>query len=171
MTKRSDGTALLSTLLVWLHRCEDILLSIALLLTLGIAFGQVVLRNLAGSSLVWGDVIVRILVLWLGMLGAMIATRERKHISIDLISRYFSARVQLAVEIGILLFSALVCAIAGYFSLKFVISEYHAGEIVFTWLPAWACEAILPAAFILIAVRFALQSIQGFTRLRRGVRS
>lgn len=163
---RPEKSAQLAAILAWLHRGEDVLLSILLLLTLGLALGQILLRNFTGTGLVWADATVRVLVLWLGMLGAMIATREKRHISIDLISRYLSASRQIAVESVVLFFSTSVCAIAAYFSLLFVISELDAGEIVFAWLPAWICEAILPAAFSIITIRFAVQSIQCLFRLR-----
>lgn len=164
---RPQGDSRLATLLSWLHRGEDIVLAILLVLTLAMALGQIVLRNILGTSIVWGDMLVRILVLWLGMLGAMIAAREKKHIRIDLISRYLSPFWQLAAESAVALFAGGVCAAAGYFSLMFVIDEYQAGEIAFARVPAWLCEAILPAAFVIIALRYLVQCALGITRLQK----
>lgn len=157
----------MATFLFWLHRGEDIVLSILLILTLGIAVAQILLRNLMGTSIVWADILVRTLVLWLGMLGAMIATRENKHISIDLISRYLSHSRRLAVESVVSLFAGGVCAAAGYYSLLFVMGEYQAGEIAFAKVPAWLCESILPFAFLIISLRFMIQCGSGLLHIRK----
>ena len=151
----------------WLHRAEDLILSILLILVLGLAFGQIVLRNVLGTSIVWADVLVRIMVLWLGMLGAMAAARHNKHISIDLISRQLSPKRQLAVECIVSLFASLACAVAAYYSLIFVISEFQAGEIAFAWVPAWLCASILPASFGLIALRYFIQGMTAAFRPQR----
>src|SRR5512139_2469052 len=53
-----------------------------------IAFLQIVLRNFFSTGLDWGDPLLRNLVLWIGFIGATLATREGKHINIDIISRW-----------------------------------------------------------------------------------
>ena len=65
---------------------------LALLLTsmIGIAAFQVVLRNFFDSGLYWGDSAVRVMVLWVAMLGAMVASRKDEHIRIDLVARFAS---------------------------------------------------------------------------------
>ena len=72
----------------YLHRLEDSLLVFSLLAMLLIALGQIVLRNGFDSGVLWAESFARILVLWVAMLGAMVATRENNHISIDAVSRY-----------------------------------------------------------------------------------
>ena len=139
-----------------LHRIEDIFLAVLLTATMGVAFVQIVLRNLMGASLVWGDVLVRILVLWIGLAGAMLATRQNKHIRIDLVARYLSDAAQRAVESLTMLFAAVICAIAFYYSLTFVVLEYQFREMAFGPIPAWLCESIMPFAFLVMAIRYAL---------------
>ena len=156
----------MATLLHWLHRGEDLALSALFLLTLGTAVAQIPLRNILGTSIVWADVMVRILVLWLGMFGAMVATRQYKHICIDLVFRYLSPSLKRAMERVVALFAGVVCAGAAYFSLLFVISEYQAGEIAFALIPAWLCESILPVAFTIIALRFLFKCGAGLIQIK-----
>ena len=170
MRSRTTDTRL-NALLALIHRCEDILLSILLVLTLGVAFSQIILRNVLGSSILWADILVRILVLWLGMLGAMVATRDKKHINIDLISRYLSPQWLLVVDSVVSVFAAGVCAIAGYFSLLFVIAEYQSGDTAFAQVPVWLCTTILPVVFGLIALRYLIQGAAAIPRASRRVRS
>ena len=70
-----------------LGKLEQILLGILLGTMIFIAFIQIALRNALSTGLAWGDGLVRNLVLWTGFIGAAVATREGKHISIDAVSR------------------------------------------------------------------------------------
>ena len=53
------------------------------------AFSQVVLRNFFHTSIEWGDVFLRHMVLWIGFLGAVIAAGERRHLKIEFIPSSF----------------------------------------------------------------------------------
>ena len=70
------------------YRIEDGILVALLALMIALAAVQIFLRNFFGAGIIWGDVLVRVLVLWIGLIGAMIATRQNKHISIDLVARF-----------------------------------------------------------------------------------
>lgn len=151
---RNSKASYLMQALEFVHRVEDMLLAGLLTATMGLAVWQILLRNLLESGIVWGDVLVRILVLWIGMAGAMVATRQRKHISIDLVSRYLSETVRKGIDSLTALFAATVCSIAGYYCFKFVREEHAFGEIAFGQVPVWVCQAILPIAFSIIAARY-----------------
>jgi TRAP-type C4-dicarboxylate transport system permease small subunit len=147
----------LDRMLGLLHRVEDLLIATLLTGTMGLALFQIFLRNVMGTGIVWGDVLIRILVLWLGMAGAMAATREHKHISIDLLTRFLAPGLRRAAAIMTTFFAAVVSGVAGYVSLRFVLSEYAAGDLAFGKVPYWLCEAILPLGFAVIALRYAIQ--------------
>jgi len=71
-----------------LHRVEDAALILALASMLVMALAQIVLRNFFDTGLLWAEPFLRILVLWVAMLGGMVATREGRHIAIDAAARY-----------------------------------------------------------------------------------
>jgi TRAP-type C4-dicarboxylate transport system permease small subunit len=142
-----------------LHRVEDLVIAVLLTATMALAFYQIIQRNLWGTGIVWGDILVRIMVLWLGMAGAMAATREQKHIRIDLLTRFLAPGLKRAADSLSVLFAAAVCLVAGYFSLQFVVSEYAAGDIAFGRVPYWICAAILPFGFTIIALRYGIQFV------------
>ena len=58
-----------------IHRVEDFVLALLLSAMILLASAQIFLRNLFDSSLSWGDPMLRILVLWVGLLGALAASR------------------------------------------------------------------------------------------------
>ncbi|MEM9621755.1 MAG: TRAP transporter small permease subunit [Pseudomonadota bacterium] len=79
-----------SQALIWLRRLEDLLLALLLSGMIGMAAAQVILRNLFDSGILWGDSAVRVLVLWVAMIGAMVASRQDEHIRIDIAGRYIT---------------------------------------------------------------------------------
>jgi TRAP-type C4-dicarboxylate transport system permease small subunit len=135
---------------------EDGLLIIALVVLIVLAGNQILMRNLWQSGLPWGDPLIRILVLWVGLLGAMVATRDDHHIRIDILSRWLSPRARALTQMITDLFTALVCALVAYHGGRFVLMDREAGIIAFAQVPAWLCELIVPLGFGIIALRFAL---------------
>ncbi len=151
----------------FLYTVEDTILVGLLLLLIGLAVVQILLRNILGSGIIWGDILVRILVLWTGLAGAMAATRRGDHISIDILSRFLSIRAQKAVDCFVQLFAAGICSAVAWYSLRFVLMEYEDGGNVFASVPVWLCESIIPIAFTVIAFRYlvlSLENLAGFIK-------
>lgn len=149
----------LQRLITLLHKGEEFFLALLLTSMILLAGSQIVLRNLFDSGIAWAEPLLRLLVLWVGMLGAMLATHDDKHIRIDLVSRYLpphrrrlSSRITSAV-------SALVCGLLAYHSGRFVYFEWQDGTDAFTGMPAWIAELILPIGFTIMAIRFALHIV------------
>jgi TRAP-type C4-dicarboxylate transport system permease small subunit len=149
-----------SQLLQWLHRLEDGLLILALLAMIGMAVLQILLRVLFHTGVVWGDEFVRVLVLWLGLLGAVSASRADSHIRIDLASRYLPPRWQAWAGALMQLGTALVCALAAWYAGRFVVIEFEFQDRAFATVPAWVCELIIPVGFAAIALRYGVLAIR-----------
>lgn len=145
-----------------LHRLEDGLLVGLLLAMILMATLQIVMRNLLGVNIPWGDVMVRIMVLWIGLLGAMIASRKGEHIRIDILSRLMPGRFQTTVDAAVQFITAVLCAVTAVHAFRFVRSEAEFGGMAFVQVPAWICEAIIPVAFSVIALRYLLLSVRNF---------
>jgi len=148
-----------------IYRVEDSILVGLLLLMITLAVLQIFLRNLFDSGIVWSDVLVRILVLWVGLVGAMVASRQGNHINIDIMERFLPERAKIVVNFIVELFTAFICAIVAYYSLQFVQMEFADGGMAFAKVPVWLCEAIIPFAFVVIAIRYILLSIINLKRI------
>ena len=74
-----------------LGRVEKFFVVVMLSVMILLAFLQIVLRNAFSTGISWGDPIVRYLVLWVAFIGASLATKEEKHITIEVLSRWVSA--------------------------------------------------------------------------------
>lgn len=143
-----------------LHRLllqtETLLLVFLLLSLILIAVTQIVMRNVLGGGLLWADAYTRISVLWIAMIGAMVAARQRKHIAIDVLVRGLSGRWKKRLERCTDGLTSLVCFAASWFSLDFVRQESGYGETAFGTIPTWWCETIIPFAFAVIALRYGI---------------
>ena len=149
-------------LLKILRRCEDGLLVILLLVMILTAVGQIVLRNFFDSGILWADAMIRVLVLWLGLLGAMVATRTNNHINIDILSHVLSPRLNKLSQAITLFFTSFICGLTAFYGSQFVKMEWDYHSPGFANVPAWLCEIIIPLAFASMALRSLLHSIQAF---------
>ncbi len=135
---------------------EDGLLVLILASMIGLAGTQILLRNLFDSGIAWIDPLLRVLVLWLGMLGAMAATRDDHHIRIDVVSRFLNPRQKNVALAVTSLFSAIVCGVIAWYGARFVSMEWGDETVVFAAVPAWLTELIIPVGFGMMAVRSLL---------------
>jgi len=149
----------IKSLLRKIHWIEDSILALILFGMIVLATSQIFLRNLFDSGIIWADPLLRVMVLWIGLLGALAATRENKHITIDLLTRFLSDSMRDVAKAFTNLFSSFIAAILAYHSLRFVIMEYDAQSKAFSNISAWILELILPIAFGFIALRFFLHFI------------
>ena len=143
-----------------IDRVEQTLITILLSLMIAIAFLQIVLRNIFATGIAWADPLVRNLVLWVGFVGAAIATREGKHITIDVLPQWVHPQVKTIIGIIIQLFAAFICGLLTFAAVKFVRNEAIMGSITFVGVPAWLPQLILPITFGIMALRFFLLALK-----------
>jgi len=137
-------------------RLIDGLLCLLLVAMIVLACLQIGLRTFFSSGLLWADPLLRYLVLWCGMLGAAVATRENKHIAIDVVGYLAPEQVKPWIRLVIDLFSFLVAAILTWASVIFVRNEVLFGSTPLLTIPSWVWNLIFPTAFFLITLHFFL---------------
>ncbi|MDH4134031.1 MAG: TRAP transporter small permease [Gammaproteobacteria bacterium] len=136
---------------------ENALLVSMLVLMVLLASGKIFFRNVIDFSAIGADPLLRILVLWIAMLGAVAASREGRHMGVDVIARWLPARAQSGVRALTDLFTLSVCLLLAWEAWRFVMSEHEKNDIAFAQIPVWVTELILPVAFVLIALRYTLR--------------
>lgn len=141
---------------------EDLTLLILLGAMIGVAVFQIINRQLLGGSfaLVWADEFVKIVVLWLAMVGSIAAARDNKHIRIDLITHILSGRIVSVIKIVVDTFAAGVCAVIGWHAYRLIREEISWGDTIFTDVPLWIMHAIVPVAFALLSYRFVVRVVR-----------
>ncbi len=149
----------ISKLLKIIQVIEDSLVVVCLSGILFIAVLQIILRNLFNSGLIWGDSMLSLLVLWLGLAGSIVASRQDKHINIDVLSQYVADKYKVYIKKFTSLFAACICLIISYYSFEFVKMEFYLGEEAFANIPVWFTESIIPFAFFVMSIRYILKAI------------
>jgi len=136
---------------------ENSLLFLLLVLMVSLAGAQIISRNMLDLSLVGADQLLRLLVLWVALLGAVAASRDGKHIRVDALARWLPPRGQAAADSLADLFTFAVCLILAWEAGRFVHAEQQSNTMVFGNIPSWVAQTILPLAFSLIALRYLLR--------------
>jgi C4-dicarboxylate transporter, DctQ subunit len=149
----------------WLANLERALVVLLLTGLLGLGLLQVIERNVLASGLFWADELLQHLVLWLGFLGASLATREHRHLSIDFLSHVLPRRWQLWLGLMINTVALVLCMLLVQAAWGLVRSEYTAGTMLTFGVPAWLAQSIIPLGFGAITLRFALRLVETLARL------
>lgn len=143
-----------------LRLVENGLLALLLATMIGVAAYQVIARNLFDAGLLWGDGLVRVLVLWVTLLGGMVASRHDEHIRMDVVARFLDPRWNRVLRRVTSAFTMLICALFAYHSARFVWLDYEAGVTAFAGVPAWLCEAIMPIGAGVMGLRYLLHTVK-----------
>ena len=169
----------------WADRTEDAILVVALLLMALIPVVEFVGRTWFSVGIAGATDYVQHLTLWIGFLGAMLATREGKHLKIAAAAEWLPARVNCVVDCLVAFISAAVCAGLFGASLQLVVAEapglpswtariipdfverwldpfglFESGGLttIGGWIPIWVAEAVMPFGFAVMAIRFILRA-------------
>ncbi len=135
--------------------------------------GQVVLRQVWGVGILWGDTFLRHLVLWVGFLGAAAATADEKHFAFEALAGRLPERVHGLLAAIAHACTALISFLLAKAAWSFVLEEKASASALFSIgsleAPAWLFASILPLGFFLVALhsllRAAIRSRAGPPRL------
>jgi len=119
-----------------------------------LAVGQIVLREVFNTGFVWADELIKLMVLWLAMVGSIAATRDNRHIRIDALSHVFPKLVIQIIRVVVDLFAALISGLIAWHAWRYLQIEIEYADTVLVDIPAWVVHSVLPAAFLLISFRF-----------------
>lgn len=146
-------------ILRFVHKIEDWLL--ILITTSIVIFSalQILLRNMFESGITWISPLLGVMVFWVGMLGALVATRDRSHIKINVLSVYLSEQQKVVAQVIVNLFSAVICLVLAYYALEFIKLDLESTTMAFANVPVWVAEVIMPVTFSIMAIRFLTYTI------------
>jgi len=125
-----------------------------------LAVGQIVLREVFNTGIIWADELVRLIVLWLAMMGAMAACREDRHIRIDALSHLFSDNVISGIRVVVDLFAAGVCAAIAWHAYRYLQLEIEFEDTVLVNTPAWIAHVVIPIGFAVFSYRFLVSVVK-----------
>jgi len=148
----------MSTVSRWLERIENGLIAVLVLAMVVLAGAQILLRNLFGTGIEWADPLLRALVLWTAMLGALAAARDDKHVGLDLVTHFVHGQTRRVLRFIALMFAAAISAAMAWYGANLVMLDHASGTAAFAGVPSWCVESILPIGFALLALRLAIHA-------------
>jgi len=144
-------------------RLEQTFLVVLFFAMVVLASLQIFLRIFFFSGILWGDVALRHLVLWVGLVGAVLATRESRHITIDILPKALKCRAHHVLRVFSDFFSAFIAALLTRAGFIFVRDEFLSQPSTFLGLPGWVPALIFPIAFSTISLHFVLNGVARLT--------
>ncbi len=147
---------------------ENTLLILVLGGMVAVAFLQIVLREVFSTGVIWANEMVRILVVWLAVVGAVAAARDNRHIRIDLLSHLLPEKLVKAIRILVDLFAAVVSAVVAWYLWRYIQIELELEFTVLDDLPAFPFHVIAPIGFVLLSYRFLVLAFKQLIELMLG---
>jgi len=152
----------------WYERLEELLLVCLVLGMVALGAAQILFRDIISIGLVWIDPLLSHMVLWVALLGASIATRENRHIVIEILPERLSLPVRSRVKAGLQFFSALVCLFLVYPAVRFILDDYSPERYLALGIPLWISQTIMPVMWLVLGIRFILQGFKNVIPFGRG---
>ena len=133
-----------------------------------LAVGQIVLREVFSTGFIWADELIKLMVLWLAMVGSIAAARDNRHIRIDALSHILPETAIKLTRVLVDVFAAAVCGVIAWHTYRYLQLEIEFDDSVLIDTPAWVAHLIVPLAFALIAYRFLVSIAWQLYRLILG---
>ena len=134
---------------------ENLMLVAALAAMALLPLGEILLRALLGVGISGAASLTQHFALIAGMLGAVVAAREGRLLSLSTLDLLLHGPLALAARFFARAVAVLVAALLCVASAEFVLAERAADNVIAYGIPVWLGQAALPAGFALITLRLA----------------
>ena len=155
-----------------LDRFGRLLENVALVAMLGgmivLAVGQIVLREVFDTGVIWADESLKLMVLWLAMIGSVAASRDNRHIRIDVLSHVLPDSMMKVSRAIVDLFAAVVCGVIAWHAWRYLQLEIEFEDQVLVDTPAWIAHIVVPVAFALVSYRFVILAVKDLGKIPGG---
>lgn len=138
-------------------RIERLVLGVLVTGMVGLSAIQILLRNVWHTGLNWAEPLLGMALLWLTMLGALAATGQGRHLSIDLTVALLPRRAAVWVGRAISVFAAIVCGLLAWAAGRYVGFQREMDATALLGWPVWKYYGIIPVAFWLMVFRFSVR--------------
>ncbi|MEE9194936.1 MAG: TRAP transporter small permease subunit, partial [Alphaproteobacteria bacterium] len=131
---------------------EDNLARAVLVAMAVLPVGEIFLRAVFKTGLPGSTALVQNLTLWVGFVGAMIATREGTHLKLAVASALIPPWAERIAANAAAMISAAVAVGLAWASAQFMVAEMDSPVRIGGILPVWVILAVLPFSFAIIAL-------------------
>src|SRR3954470_1374186 len=139
-------------------RIENVVASLTLFGIMLLPLAEIASRRFLHAAIPGSAAIVSALTLWLGMLGAAIATRDGKLLTLATGEFLPKGRIGSSAHVFAATIGALIATVFCLGGLALVSSDRASGAMLTGSIPVWVADLALPIGFGLIAIRLALRA-------------
>lgn len=133
---------------------EEKFLVILMVIEVILVFLQILSRKIFKVSMPWSEELARYMFIWLVWVGASYATKERKHIVIDVLYERVSPKKQRIFKIISTIIWIVFLVFMSYISIKLTYSVYSGNQIaVGSGMPMWIAYLAIPVGVIMMLIR------------------
>lgn len=140
---------------------EHVTLTLLLVAMVLVSLAQIVLRNGFDTGWVWVDPLLRHAVLWIGFMGAALATASDRHINIDVLTRFLPGVSLRVIHALLRMAAALVAFLLANATYLLLRDEFEFESQAFLDIPTWVVMGIMPVALLVIGYRFLHSAVRG----------
>jgi tripartite ATP-independent transporter DctM subunit len=141
---------------------EDSIAAIALAAMVIIPLLEIGLRRTAGIGIPGAGPIVQHLVLWVGFLGAAIAAREGRLLSLATGNLIPQGALRRAAAVFVAIVSSFTAIVLAGGAVELIRTEREVGSTLGAGIPTWIAQLVLPLGFALIAARIVWRAADGW---------
>ncbi len=139
-------------------RAENLLATLALGGIMVLPLAEIFSRKYLGGGIPGAGPFAQNLTMWVGLLGAAIAAREGKLLSLATGEFLPKGPIGDAAHVLSAIVGSFVATLFAYGGFELVQSDKLAGDVIAAGVPVWVSDLVLPFAFSLIAIRIAWRS-------------
>ena len=103
----------------------------------------------------WATKLALFLMIWVGFIGSSVATKERRHLTIDVAGRVLAPKGARIANFFVQIFAATLCVTLALFAWDLVLEskEYGDQEGVLP-IPTWIIQLVIPYSLFMMSARF-----------------
>jgi len=137
----------------FLRKCENAALCLSLAALILLPLVEIVLRRFWQTGISGSSSFIQHLTLVAGMLGAGIASREDRLLSLSTVGTFLKSRFRSVASVFSGAVAATVSVLLCIAAIQFLGVEKDAGKIIAYGIPVWLAELLLPLGFGIMALR------------------
>ena len=141
-----------------LEQLEGGVVGVLLLAMIALPAASTLMRRLTGQGLTGSNVWVQHITLWVGFLGALLATGAGKHLALSTLGLFPEGWPRQVASVFCRAVSSSVTLLLGYAAAQLVRAELHSERMLAPGVPVAWSEMVMPIAAVLMAIRFAWRS-------------
>lgn len=124
-----------------------------------VGFVQVVLRKFANESIPDADLLLTMLVYYIALFGACLATYKDKHITIEIVSNFVSESTNNKLRLLSNIFSIWIMIILFFAAQDYIALQEGSLDMFMSFVPTYLVESAIIPAFAIIIFGFFLNSM------------